>query len=157
MPFKVNGTVRNPKEIVELAFKRLMPLLKDFKASSLYNTAPMHYTAQDSFINAAVCGYYEGSPQKLLSQIQAIEKEFGRNRLKEIEKGPRTLDIDIELFGNQSIKTKNLTIPHEFLHIRPFVLVPLVEILPNSADPITREKFSDILKGLLTHDVIKID
>ena len=73
---------------------------------------------------------------------------FGRNRAKEIFKGPRTLDIDIELFGNQIVKTENLEIPHKNLKERQFVLIPLLEIFPKYAEPISGAFYSDYLQNL---------
>ena len=70
-----------------------------------------------------VCGEYEKSAFDLLKEINQIEAILGRNRDKEIFKGPRTLDIDIELFKNSVIKTKKLEIPHKNLTERQFVLI----------------------------------
>ena len=116
--------------------------------SSIYLSRAMYYENQQDFYNMAVCGQYEESPQKLLEQVNRIEAKFGRDRSKEFRNGPRSLDIDIELFGNQIIDTENLQIPHKKLKERQFVLIPLLEILPECAEPINGTLFKDILKEL---------
>ena len=109
---------------------------------------PMYVTDQEDFYNAAVFGYYNGKPEDLLIQLQGIEALFGRNRSKEIRNGPRTLDIDIELFGKEKVNTKNLEIPHPRLHERQFILIPLLDVLKDSADIPNRSVFEDYLKQL---------
>jgi 2-amino-4-hydroxy-6-hydroxymethyldihydropteridine diphosphokinase len=108
----------------------------------------MYYENQQDFYNMVVCGFYQNSPEELLKQVNQIEATFGRNREKEIFKGPRTLDIDIELFGNQIVKTENLEIPHKNLKERQFVLIPLLEIFPKYAEPISGAFYSDYLQNL---------
>ena len=108
----------------------------------------MYYENQDDFLNMVVCGMYEGEPCELLDKIHRIEANFGRNRQNEIRNGPRTLDIDIELFGKRIINTENLVIPHKKITERQFVLLPLLEILPECAEPISGDLFKDILKKL---------
>ena len=88
----------------------------------------------------------------MLDDIHQIEAKFGRNRKKEIRNGPRTLDIDIELFGNQIIKTNTLEIPHIRIKERAFVLKPMLEILPNLADPITGDLFEIAFFSLSEED-----
>ena len=94
-----------PVEILKEAFSVLKYVLKDCKMSSVYKTKAMYVTDQDDFYNAAVFGYFNGTPEELLNKTQGIEALFGRNREKEFRNGPRTLDIDIELFGNETVNT----------------------------------------------------
>ena len=70
----------------------------------------------------------------LAYEEQRIEQKFGRDRSLEVRNGPRSLDIDIELFGNQTVKKENLVIPHERLLERAFVLAPFLEVLQKNAD-----------------------
>ena len=119
----------------------LEPLLSDFRFSSVYRTKPMYVTDQSDFYNMAVSGQTELSAHELLSKIHEIEAKFGRDRKSEIRNGPRSIDIDIELFGNEEIhfsdssdSMKNLEIPHPRLSERAFVLIPLLEVLPPDAD-----------------------
>lgn len=120
------------------------------KLSSIYITRAMYVTDQNDFYNAAVLGYVSNdySPFDLLKEIQKIEALLGRDRSKEIRFGPRTLDIDIELFGNQKISTKKLEIPHPRLHERSFILTPMLEIFPRNADCFKAEVFENYLENL---------
>lgn len=119
----------------------LEPLFSDFAFSSVYRTKPMYITDQSDFYNMAVSGRTELSAHELLSKIHEIEAFLGRDRKSEIRNGPRSIDIDIELFGNEEIHfsdssdpMKNLEIPHPRLSERAFVLIPLLEVLPPDAD-----------------------
>lgn len=137
-----------PVEILKEAFSVLKYVLKDCKMSSVYKTKAMYVTDQDDFYNAAVFGYFNGTPEELLNKTQGIEALFGRNREKEFRNGPRTLDIDIELFGNETVNTSRLEIPHPRLGERQFILVPLLEVLKDSADIPSRSVFENYLKHL---------
>ena len=123
-----------PEETLLQAVRALKDILSDMKLSSVYRTGAMYYTDQADFFNLVVRGQCALGAQELLSAVNAIENRFGRNRAQEIRNGPRTLDIDIELYGDRVIHQRNLIVPHERMLERAFVLVPLVEILRNSAD-----------------------
>ncbi|WP_150305100.1 2-amino-4-hydroxy-6-hydroxymethyldihydropteridine diphosphokinase [Pseudomonas saliphila] len=105
--------------------------------SSLYSSAPLGPQDQPSYINAVVMLDTELEAEALLDQLQAIECQQGRTRKAE-RWGPRTLDLDILLFGNQVIDTPRLQVPHYHMHARPFVLYPLAElnaelVMPNGS------------------------
>lgn len=146
-------TVLTPCDVLRLACDSLSHVLTGLKASSVYVTKPMYVTDQPDFYNMAVFGYYDGSSESLLEKTQAIEAEYGRDRSREIRNGPRSLDIDIELFGNEQIKTEKLFVPHPRIYERAFVLVPLLEILPVSADIPNRESFEKALTSIGTQGV----
>ena len=97
------------------------------QASSLYRSAPVQARGPD-FYNAAALLHTCLSPQALLTQLQAIEQQFGRQR--PYANAPRTLDLDLLLYGNRMIQTPALTVPHPRLHQRAFVLLPLLELSP---------------------------
>ena len=118
-----------PLEVLRRACLELSSFLSAFRTSSVYKTGAMYFEDQDDFLNMVVCGMYKGSAAELLDETGRVEVKFGRNRKREMRNGPRTLDIDIELFGEQTIKTDTLTIPHERLFERKFVLEPLLELL----------------------------
>lgn len=99
--------------------------LKILKVSRLYETKPMYYENQDSFMNGVVLVETELSPIALLDELQQIETDQGR--LREIAKGPRTLDLDIILYGDELIDLERLKVPHPGLLEREFVLRPLSE------------------------------
>lgn len=103
----------------------------------------------------AVSGYFDGDCHSLLKICQNIEADFGRNRLNEISKGPRTLDIDIELFGNLCIREDDLTVPHCELANRQFVMVPLLELHPDCADPVTGVPYRELCAALPDQGVKK--
>ncbi len=119
---------RTPVEVLSLACTSLKSFVKDMKVSSVYRTGAMYYRDQDDFYNMVAAGTFEGTPQELLRKINEVEAEFGRDRQNEFRNGPRSLDIDIELFGSEVIREENLIVPHERLLERAFVLYPLVEL-----------------------------
>lgn len=97
--------------------------------SSLYGSKPMGPQDQPDYVNAVVAISTTLSAEQLLDQLQKIELEQGRQR-KDERWGPRTLDLDILLFGNQTINTARLTVPHYGMKVREFVLYPLAELAP---------------------------
>ena len=109
-------------------------VLEKVTHSSVYSTSPMYYYPQEDFYNMVLSGYYKGSAMDLLRDIHEIENRYGRDRTKEIRNGPRSLDLDIELFGHCKICEEKLVVPHERLLERSFVLTPLVEVLNLNAD-----------------------
>lgn len=145
---KKNGLILSPKETISEAVQYLKKELSSFRLSSCYVTAPMYYENQSPFYNGVCCGYYSGSPRSLLRFIHSVEKNFGRNRKNEERNGPRTLDIDIELFGTRVVSTGYLVIPHERIKERAFVLKPLLEILPDCADVHTGRPYREFLDNL---------
>lgn len=145
-----------PLGILHCACKSLRKILKDMRVSSVYKTAALYYENQADFYNMAVAGYYSGSAHKLLAEIHAIEKKFLRNRHQEFRNGPRTLDIDIEIFGLNIVNTEKLIIPHKKLQERAFILKPMLEILPDSAEVIDRTYFATCLAMLEGQEVQKI-
>jgi 2-amino-4-hydroxy-6-hydroxymethyldihydropteridine diphosphokinase / dihydropteroate synthase len=93
--------------------------------SSLYETRPMYYDDQDPFLNGICIVATPLDPLTLLDLLQSIENDLGRERL--IDKGPRTIDLDIILYNKEVIKHERLSVPHPLMLEREFVLRPLVE------------------------------
>jgi len=102
-------------------------------ASSLYASAPMGYAEQPDFVNAAVVLETGLEPRALLDELQAIESRFGRTRT--FPNAPRTLDLDILLYGEEVIDEPDLKVPHPRLHERSFALAPMVELNPDCIIP----------------------
>lgn len=101
--------------------------------SGVYETPPMYLTDQPPFLNACLRLQTQLGPFRLLQEIARIEGELGRTR--EVRYGPRTLDLDIVLFGSLILKSARLTIPHPGLTERPFVLLPLADLHPEKHIP----------------------
>ena len=118
--------------------------------SSVYKTPAMYVTDQEDFYNAAAVGYVADDTDAFdfLKKINQIEAKFGRDRDREIRFGPRSLDIDIELFGDEHIDSPTLQIPHIRMEERAFVLIPSIEVLKYSADEIVREKYIKCLEAV---------
>lgn len=110
------GTLKSNREIVVR------------KVSSLYKTKPIGYTDQSDFLNAVVQITTTLPPEELLLFCLSVEKTLGRKRT--VKWGPRVIDIDILLYGKNTICTSDLTIPHPYMFERAFVIVPLAELTP---------------------------
>ncbi len=131
---------------LKTAIARLDALGKVVAVSSFYETEPVEFTAQPWFLNCAVELDTEKMPRQLLTALLAIEMELGRRRAQ--KKGPRTLDIDILLFGDSIIKAKGLTIPHPAMQERRFVLEPLAEIAPEARHPVLKRTVHELRDAL---------
>lgn len=126
-----------PEQLLLAAMERVDQLGSESKASSLYRSEPVDCPPGSApFINAAMLLLLPPSltPQALLTQLQRIEDEFGRQRGSE-RNSPRTLDIDIISFENQVLDTESLILPHPRAAQRRFVLLPLAEIAPDRVLP----------------------
>jgi 2-amino-4-hydroxy-6-hydroxymethyldihydropteridine diphosphokinase len=101
--------------------------------SSLYRTPPLGPPGQPDYINAVACLSTTLEPERLLDELQALEQLHGRVRRGE-RWGPRTLDLDLLLYGERTIDTKRLQVPHPHMTERAFVLYPMSEIAPASLE-----------------------
>jgi 2-amino-4-hydroxy-6-hydroxymethyldihydropteridine diphosphokinase len=128
------------------------------KVSSFYRTEPVGFKDQEDFINAVAEVETDLSPQELLAACNRIEAELGRTR--EVRWGPRTIDLDILLYGDRTVHDHDpdLTIPHPLLADRRFVLVPLCEIAPQALHPVSGKTVERLLHELEnSHSVVKCD
>lgn len=105
----------------------------DLQVSPFYRSAPMGDVVQPDYINAVVSFSTSLSPIELLDALQAIENNQGRVRIERW--GPRTLDLDLLLYGQQQIEQPRLTVPHYGMKQRSFVLIPLADIAPDLVLP----------------------
>jgi 2-amino-4-hydroxy-6-hydroxymethyldihydropteridine diphosphokinase len=131
------------------------PDLKLLRVSRLYETEPIGMREQRWFLNLVAEFETELSPQQLLHRMQKIEVSMGRRRT--IENGPRTIDIDILLYGSVAMKTEELEIPHPRYRDRRFTLAPLAELNPGMRDPVTRQTMAEMLAALTGQTVRKIE
>ena len=122
-----------------------LPHTRLVAASSLYRTAPLGFTAQADFVNAAALLESALAPRALLDHLHAIEAAAGRER--RFKDAPRTLDLDLLLYGDATIDEPGLALPHPRLHERAFALAPLVELDPDCVIPgrgLARERLARI-------------
>ena len=127
----LGSNLADPVRQVETAFDELdqLPETRLVKRSSLYRTKPAGYAAQPDFVNAVAQLQTGLPPERLLDALQAIEARHGRER--SFPNAPRTLDLDLLLFGKLVLRTERLTVPHPRMRERAFVLDPLREIAPD--------------------------
>lgn len=120
--------------------------LRPVRVSAFYETAPLHYLAQASFLNCVCEVVTERSPWALLDEVRGLERL--RQRERPFPNAPRTLDIDILLYSNVVLCSPRLTIPHPRMAERAFVLAPLAELLP---------AYRALLGGLSGQQIRRID
>jgi 2-amino-4-hydroxy-6-hydroxymethyldihydropteridine diphosphokinase len=123
------------------------------RVSSVYETEPVDYLEQSWFLNQAVEAETELNPLDLLHALQKIETQMGRRKV--IARGPRLIDLDILLYGNEVIHTPELQVPHPRMHLRRFVLKPLAEIAPDAGHPVTGLSVSEMLVGLPDTSIVR--
>lgn len=114
-----------------------LPDVELLRLSPVYRTEPQDVRAQPFFLNqaAALSCPADMPPERLLDELQAVERAFGRDRSRERPSGPRSLDLDLLLFGNKGMNSGRLTLPHPRMLRRAFVLVPLADIAPDMRLP----------------------
>ncbi len=128
------------------AFHRLAELGPISAVSPIYETAPVGFAEQPSFLNAAIGLVTELEPQEVLVGLLHIEEHFGRERT--FPNAPRTIDLDLLLYDDAVIARPGLIIPHPRLHERPFVLVPLNDIAPDLRHPLHEQTIQDLLRRM---------
>jgi 2-amino-4-hydroxy-6-hydroxymethyldihydropteridine diphosphokinase len=127
---------------------RRTPGVELLACSSVIETEPVGPTPQPMYLNAVVMVRTTLNPAALLAMLQALERAAGRRRQDELRWGPRTLDLDLLLFGGRIIRDPGLEVPHPRLHERRFVLEPLVQIDPGVVHPVLSQTARDLLAAL---------
>ena len=128
------------------AIQRLEAVGRVRSVSSIYETEPVEFTDQPVFLNCAIALETSSTPTQLMQQLLEMERAMGRQRLQ--KKGPRTIDLDILLFGDEAVNTAGLTIPHPAMQQRRFVLEPLAEIAPHAIHPVIKKAVKHLLEEL---------
>jgi 2-amino-4-hydroxy-6-hydroxymethyldihydropteridine diphosphokinase len=131
----LGANLARPRAQLRAAFDELarLPGTRLAARSELYRSAPLGYAAQPDFVNAVARIETELAPEALLAALHDIESRHGRER--SFANAPRTLDLDLLLYGGQTIAREGLVVPHPRLHERAFVLAPLVELDPEAEIP----------------------
>ena len=152
----IGANLDDPESGVRRAINSLsrLPDVKLITCSSLYRTAPVGYLDQPDFVNAVAELETALEPQALLAQLHLIERQFGRKRTW--RNAPRTIDLDLLLYGDRHMQSEDLTLPHPRMAERAFVLVPLAEIAPDvMVGPLGTAK--QMLQAVSTDGVQRLD
>lgn len=144
----LGSNIGNREDTLRKAIRRLneLPGIRVKRVSSVYETDPVGYVDQDAFLNMAVAVETELSAEQLLETALAVERELGRVRT--IRWGPRTIDIDLLLYGSYTVQKEHLMIPHPAMAERAFVLVPLRDVWEGGALPVYNQTIDHFLSHL---------
>jgi 2-amino-4-hydroxy-6-hydroxymethyldihydropteridine diphosphokinase len=141
----LGGNIGNVSENFDIAIEKISVIIGAvINQSSLYKTEPWGNKNQDDFLNKVIEVETTQIPAVVLENILSIEKMMGRNRNKDDQFAPRSIDIDILFYGTKIINENYLVVPHPRLHLRNFVLTPLMEIAPGFIHPILKKTIKDL-------------
>ena len=152
----LGSNLAEPVQQLDAALKALaqLPHTRLVATSAYYSSAPLGPSDQPRYTNAVAHLASSLAPHILLDHLQAIELSQGRQRKAE-RWGPRTLDLDILLFGQRIINDERLCVPHYHMHARPFVLLPLAELCPTDFQLADGRKLADLLNQCPTDPTLQ--
>ena len=152
----IGANLGDPQEMVSRVLDELMtkPWLEGARASSLYKSSPVGFVEQPDFVNAVVVGMSVLAPHIILEELQEMESRAGRGE-KRVFWGPRVLDLDLLVVGDESISEDRLQLPHSQITKRRFVLEPLHELEPHWKHPLTGESIKSLMAELPEGDVVE--
>lgn len=124
------------------------------RTSAFYESEPWNMKSENWFVNAVVELKTSLTPHQLLEQCQRIEKQLGRKPSKPGEYEDRTIDIDILFYKKEIINEPDLIIPHKYLHLRAFTLVPLLELIPDFEHPVLHKTITELHEDLENPEMV---
>lgn len=128
--------------------------IKIIRTSAFYETEPWNMDSNVWFVNAVAEIKTVLPPQALLAECQRIEHQLGRKRNIDNNYQDRTIDIDILFYGKEIINEENLIIPHKYVHLRAFTLVPLLELIPDFVHPVLHKSIIDLHNDLENPEMV---
>lgn len=144
----LGSNIGDKKEHIDNAIKYIRNKIGKVKAiSSLYESEPWQAPGQENYLNRAIQIETTLTPDDLLKQIKAGEKQLGRQ--SNVKYAAREIDIDILFFGRKVIKQKELQIPHPHMHERNFAIIPMMEIAPDFKHPVLDATMDDLYENTL--------
>ena len=141
---------------LEAAIARLhSPHLRVLRVSPVYETEPVGFADQRWFLNLVVEAETDLFPMQLLGRAKRVERELGRVRT--VANGPRTIDIDILIYGKATVRSAALEIPHPRMAERRFVLAPLADLAPELRHPVTHKSVREMLEAAAAQAVRRVE
>ena len=142
----LGANLGNPRETFEKALVLVAGFAEVVAVSRLYRSSPLGFSDQPDFVNAVAKVITALPPQDFLRKLRIVENTLGKKVIR--ENGPRVIDLDLLMHGNQVIDTKGLKIPHPGIPDRDFVLAPLIDLAPDFRHPVTGKSFRRMIAEL---------
>jgi len=142
----LGANIGDKNKAVKHAIKLLSKEIMIEQEAPIYETKPWGYSNQGNFLNTVIKGKTILSPEELLLFVKKIEKTVGR--IQRFTNGPREMDIDILLYDSLIFRSSRLTIPHNAMHVRDFVLQPLADIAPRVIHPVIKKTIAELLQEI---------